>query len=165
MLVDCCLGVEIAEDRQHTSIAAAGLIDGGVVVVELVHYIGGTDPVAEILALRKVRTVRAVAIDPRSPGATLVRLLRNAGVGFTEMSSHDVSVAHGRFIDLLTAGKLKAARDERLTDAVKYGQDRRLGGASAWERRDAAKDVSPANAAEFAVWAVLDRVGRDPAIY
>jgi hypothetical protein len=159
MLVDCCLGVEIAEDRQHTSIAAAGLIAGGLVVVELVHYISGTDPVAEILALRKLRTVRAVAIDPRSPGATLVRLLRDAGVMFTEMTSHDVSVAHGLFIDLLRKGRLKAARDDRLTDAVKYGQDRRLGGASAWERRDAAKDVSPANAAEFATWAAFSKSG------
>jgi len=165
MLVDCCLGVEIAEDRQHTSIAAAGRIDGDLILVKLVHYIGGTDPVAEILALRKERTVRAVAIDPRSPGATLVKLLRNAGVMFTEMTSHDVSVAHGRFIDLLTAGKLKAARDDRLTEAVKYGQDRRLGGASAWERRGAAIDISPANAAEFAVWAALDGAGRRVAIY
>jgi hypothetical protein len=163
MLADCGLGVEIAEDRQHTSIAAAGRIAGGLILVELVSYIGGTDPVAEILALRKERTVRAVAIDPRSPGATLVKLLRNARVRFTEMSSHDVSVAHGRFIDLLTAGKLKAARDDRLTEAVKYGQDRRLGGASAWERRDAPKDISPANAAEFAVWAVLNKPG-SPAI-
>jgi hypothetical protein len=165
MLVDCCIGVEIAEDRQHTSIAAAGRIDGDLILVELVSYIGGTDPVAEILALQKARRVREVAIDPRSPGATLVKLLRNAGVIFTEMSSHDVAVAHGRFIDLLTAGNLKAARDERLTAAVKYGQDRRLGGASAWERRDVPKDVSPANAAEFAVWAVTDKSGPRVAIY
>jgi hypothetical protein len=152
MLTECCLGIEIAEDRQHTSVAAAGRIDGDLILVELV---------AEILALRKERTVRAVAIDPRSPGATLVKLLRNAGVMFTQMTSHDVSAAHGTFQDLLRKGKLKAARDERLTAAVKFGQDRRLGGASAWERRGAVVDVSPANAAEFAVWAVSSRASYD----
>jgi hypothetical protein len=157
MLVDCCLGIEIAEDRQHTSVVAAGRIDGDLILVEPVHYIDGTDPVAEILALQKERTVRGIAIDPRSPGATLVKLLRNAGVMFTQMTSHDVSVAHGRFIDLLAAGSLKVARDDRLTAAVKHGQDRRLGGASAWERRGAVVDVSPANAAEFALWSLTSR--------
>jgi hypothetical protein len=156
MIEEIWLGLEISEDRRHTAVAAAGRTDGDLIVVELVAYIDGTDPVAEVLRLQAERTVRAVVLDPGSPGATLVKLLKNAGVGFTEMGSHDVATAHGGFIDLLTAGKLKAVPDPRLTQAVKHGQDRRLGGASAWERRGAAVDISPANAAEFAVWAVLN---------
>jgi hypothetical protein len=154
MLAECYLGIEIAEDRLHTSIAAAGPIDDGRILVSLECYLDGTDPVAEVLRLRQERTVLAVVLDPGSPGATLVKLLKDAGIGFTEMSSHDVAVSHGQFVDLLGAGKLKVVPDARLTQAVKHGQDRRLGGASAWERRGAVVDVSPALAAEFAVWAV-----------
>jgi hypothetical protein len=40
-----------------------------------------------------------------------------------------------------------------------------LGGATAWERRGAAVDVSPALAAEIAVWALLDVELHMPAIY
>jgi hypothetical protein len=156
MVKEICLGLEISEDRQHTSICAAGRADGDLIVVELVAYIDGTDPVVEVLRLYRERIVLAVALDPGSPGATLCKLLRNAGISFTEMTSHDVAVSHGGFIDLLGEGRLKVVPDARLTQAVKQGQDRRLGGASAWERRGAAVDVSPANAAEFAVWAVLN---------
>jgi hypothetical protein len=157
MLTECCLGIEIAEDRLHTSIAAAGYIDGGLFLVELVAYIPGTDPVAEVLRLQRERQVRAIAIDPRSPGATLVRVLRRAGVQFTEMTSHDVAVAHGTFVDLLNKRRLKVAKDDRLTAAARYAQDRRLGGANALERRGAVVDVSPANSVEFAVWALLSK--------
>jgi hypothetical protein len=52
-----------------------------------------------------------------------------------------------------------------LTTAIRHGQQRRPGGATAWERRGAPVDVSPALAAEIAVWALLDIERRLPAIY
>jgi hypothetical protein len=70
MLTDICLGVEISEDRQHTSIAAAGHIDGDRILVELLHYLDGTNPVEDIQRLLIERQVRMIAVDPRSPGAT-----------------------------------------------------------------------------------------------
>jgi hypothetical protein len=136
MLTECALGVEIAEARDHVSIAAAGYIAGGFILVELAAYLEGTDPVAEVLRLQGERTVRAVALDPRSPAATAVAPLEDAGVYLIELSTHDVAVAHGGFVDALAAG--------------------RLGGVTAWERRGAPVDVSPAVACEIAVWALLD---------
>jgi hypothetical protein len=152
MLTTCALGIEIAEDRRHTSIAAAGYIDGGFVLVELAAYIDGTDPVAEVLRLRAERTVSAVAVDPRSPAATALKPLKDAGIDVTELSTHDVAVAHGEFLDAVAAGRLRHSGQAELTTAIRHGQQRRLGGGSAWERRGASVDVAPAVAAEIAVW-------------
>jgi hypothetical protein len=63
------------------------------------------------------------------------------------------------------AGRLRDTGQPELTAAIRYGQQRRLGGASAWERRGAPVDVSPALAAEFALWALLNVEHHMPAIY
>jgi hypothetical protein len=68
MLTECALGVEIAEARDHVSVAAAGYIDGGFILVELAAYLDGTDPVPEVLRLQGERTVHAVALGPAQPG-------------------------------------------------------------------------------------------------
>ncbi len=152
ILTECTLGVEISEARDHVAVAAAGWVDGGFILVELAAYVAGTDPVAEVLWLRGERTVTAVALDPRSPAATALGPLIGAGVEVTELSTHDVAVAHGEFVDAVRAGVLRHTGQEQLTTAIRHGEQRRLGGATAWERRGAPVDVSPALAAEIAVW-------------
>jgi hypothetical protein len=152
MLAECTLGVEIAEARDHVSVAAAGWIDGGFILAELAAYATGTDPVVEVLRLRGERTVTAVALDPRSPAATALGPLIAAGVEVTKLSTHDVAVAHGEFVDAVRAGVLRHTGQEQLTAAIRHGEQRRLGGATAWERRGLPVDVSPVLAAEVAVW-------------
>lgn len=84
----CWLAVEVAEDRQHVSIAAAGRLDDGYVAVELAAYLSGVSGVvAEVLRLRAERTVHAVIVDPRSNAANLIRPLRDAKIRVTEPSS------------------------------------------------------------------------------
>lgn len=158
MLSACTLGIEIAEARDHVSVAAAGFIDGEFILVELAAHVVGTDPVAEVLRLRGERTLSAVALDPRSPAATALRPLTDARVDVTELSTHDVAVAHGEFVDAVRAGLLRHTGQAELTAAIRHGAQRRLGGATAWERRGIAVDVSPALAAEIAVWALRHAV-------
>ena len=160
MLTTCTLGIEIAEDRSHTSIAAAGHIDGDAVLVELAGYLDGTDPTTAVLRLQAQRTVMAVVVDPRSPAATTIKLLTAAGVQVTEVTTHDLAVAHGQFLDTLAAGRLKHAGQPELTEAVRHGTQRPLAGADAWQRRGTAVDASPLTAATLAVWALL----RSPAL-
>jgi hypothetical protein len=147
--------VEIAEDRGHTSIVAAGVMADGFVLISLLHYLDGTDAVGAVLAESEDRTVLAVVVDPRSPGATLISPLTAAGIEVTELSTSDVAVAHGEFLDELTAGRIRHAGQPELTAAVRHGTQRPLGGASAWQRRGAVVDVSPALAAEWAVFGLL----------
>jgi hypothetical protein len=162
MLTECALGIEISEARDHTSIAAAGYVDGDFILIELAAYIIGTDTVGEVLRLRGERTVFAVGVDPRSPAATAVKPLTDAKVDLAQLSTHDVAVAHGEFLDAVAAGRLRHTGQPELTAAIRHGAQRRLGGATAWERRGAMVDVSPALAAEIAVWALQHASARIP---
>lgn len=152
MVAEVALALEISEDRQHTSIVAAGRLDGDLVLVEVVGYLDGTDPTAAVLELRDQRTVLAVVVDSHSHAATCIRPLEAAGVEVTRPTSADLAEAHGGFLDALAAGRIRHQGQPELTAAMRHLEQRRLGGASAPERRGAVVDVSPAVAAELAVW-------------
>jgi hypothetical protein len=154
---ECALGVEIAEDRSHTSIVAAGLVDGDVLLVDLVRYLDGPDGAGAVLDLRAERKVVAVAVDPHSPGATLIKPLEDARVKLMLPSTSDVVVAHGDFLDTLAAGRLRHAGQAALTAAVRAGTQRPMGGAVGWARRGEAVDGGPLRAATLAVWAWTHR--------
>ena len=68
-------------------------------------------------------------------------------------------VAHGEFLDALAAGRIRHRGQAELTSAVRHLEQRRLGGATAPERRGALMDVGPAVAGELAVWALLNQPG------
>jgi hypothetical protein len=155
MVTEVTLALEVSEDRQHCSIVAAGHLDGDLVLLDLVAYLEGTDPVPAVLRLRAERTVTATVVDPHSHAATTIRPLETAGVVLTKPTSSDLVVAHGGFLDALAAGRVRHQGQAELTAAVRHLEQRRLGGASAPERRGAPVDVSPAVAAELATWALL----------
>jgi hypothetical protein len=155
MVEQVALALEIGEDRRHTSIVAGGHLEGDLILVELVRYVTGTDPVGAVLEFREQRTVLAVAVDPHSHAATAIRPLEEAGVKVTKPTSSDLAVAHGGFLDALAAGRIRHLGQPELSAAMRHLEQRRLGGASAPERRGALVDVSPAVAAELAVWALL----------
>jgi hypothetical protein len=156
MVAEVALALEISEDRQHCSVVAAGHLDGDLVLLELARYLDGTDPVQAVLELRQQRTVTAVVVDPHSHAATCIRPLEAAGVQVTTPTSVDLVVAHGGFLDALAAGRIRHQGQAPLTSAMRHLEQRRLGGATAPERRGALVDVSPAVAAELAVWALLN---------
>jgi hypothetical protein len=155
MVTDCALALEVSEDRQHCSIVAAGRLPDDMVLLDLVAYLEGTDPVAAVLQLRASRTVLAVVVDPHSSAATAIRPLEAAGVKVTRPTSSDLVVAHGMFLDALAAGRIRHRGQAELTAAMRHLEQRRLGGATAPERRGARVDVSSGVAAELACWGLL----------
>jgi hypothetical protein len=164
MATEIALALEISEDRQHTSIMAAGHLQGDLVLLELAGYLSNTDPVEAVLELRTARTVLAVVVDPHSHAATTIRPLEAAGVQVTRPASTDLVVAHGMFLDSLAAGRIRHQGQAELTAAMRHLEQRRLGGATAPERRGALVDVAPAVAAELSVWGLLS-VPRVPQIF
>jgi len=152
MVAECAIALEISEDRQHTSIVAAGRLPDDLVVLELVSYLDGTDPTAAVLELQATRTLLAVVIDPHSHATTCIGPLEAAGVRITKPNSVDLVTAHGTFLDLLAAGRIRHQGQPELTAAARALEQRRLGGANAPQRRGATADVSPAVAAELAAW-------------
>jgi hypothetical protein len=166
MVTGVALALEISEDRRHTSIVAAGHLEGDLLLIELARYLPGTDPTAAVLQLQQERAMAAVVVDPHSPGATSIAPLEAAGVKVTKPSSSDLAVAHGSFLDALDAGRIRHRGQPELTAAMRHLEQRRLGGASAPERRGARVDVAPAVAAELAVWGLLSAPKTPvPAIY
>jgi hypothetical protein len=155
MVTEVALALEISQDRQHCAVVAAGRLPDDLVLLDLAAYLDGTDPTAVVLELREQRTVLAVVVDPHSHAATAIRPLQAAGVEVTRPASTDVAEAHGLFLDTLAAGRLRHRGQAELTAAMRHLEQRRLGGASAPERRGALVDVSPAVAAELATWALL----------
>jgi hypothetical protein len=164
-MTDAALALEISEDRAHTSIVAAGLLEDDLILLELAAYLDSTDPVAAVLRLREGRTVLAVAIDPHSNATTAIGPLEEAGVTVIKPNSVDLVTAHGNFLDLLAAGRIRHQGEQQLTAAARALEQRRLGGATAPERRGALVDVAPAVAAELACWALLRPRVPLPAIY
>ncbi len=156
MVAEVALALEISEDRQHCSIVAAGRLEGDVVLLELAAYLAGTGPTPAVLELREKRTVLAVVIDPHSHAATAIGPLEAAGVTVTKPTSGDLVVAHGGFLDALAGGRVRHQGQAELTAAMRHLEQRRLGGATAPERRGALVDVAPAVAAELAVWGLLN---------
>ncbi len=153
-MTDVVLGVEISDDRSHTSVVGAGLVDG-LTVIELVAYLAGVnDAVTTVTNLFTERGVRAVAIDPHSQAATLLEPLMTGGINVVKLTASDVVVAHGDFLDALAAGRIRHTGQPELDAAVRYGTQRPLGGAATWSRRGTQVDVSPLTAATFACWAL-----------
>lgn len=155
-LENIALGVEVSVDRLHTSIVAAARDGETATIVALVEYLDGSDTAAQVaeLAGRAVGLL-GVVIDPRSPAATLVGPLGALGVRVVEVNTHQVAVAHGRFVDELRAGRLRIAEHPVLDLAAQHALARPLAGAEALERRKTLVDASPIVAAELAVWQVL----------
>jgi hypothetical protein len=52
------LGIEISEDRAHTSIVGAGHVNTDIVLIDLLAYLTGTDATSTVLRLGKTRTCR-----------------------------------------------------------------------------------------------------------
>jgi hypothetical protein len=153
---EAAIGIEVSEDRRHTSVVTAGRLPGEHVLLRLAHYLTGTDPVAAVLELHDdLVVVVATVVDPRSFGATVIRPLEAAGLDVTRPSSGDLAEAHGLFLDSLDAGRVRHQRQQELTAAMRHLDQRRLGGASGPERRGSPVDIGPAVAAELATWGIL----------
>jgi hypothetical protein len=151
------LGVEVSEDRQHTSVVAAGRLED-VLVYELAAYLTGTaGAVDEIVQLHARWKVLAVVIDPMGGATTLRRpLSEHPGVQVVEPGAADVKVAHGEFIDLHRAKAVKHASRAELDSAIQHLSERTLGGQPVFERRGAPVDVAPAVASVLAVWGLVN---------
>lgn len=160
--VPVAFAAEISEDRTSCAVCAAWREPGGRVVAEVAWYGPQADAAGEITRLYEKHEPVAMVVDGRSQSVTLLKPLADAGVAVTQPSTQDVVAAHGNFMDLVAAGRLRHLSQPELTAAVRGAQQRKLAGAQAWERR-VEVDQSPLVAATLAVHGLADwESGSDP---
>lgn len=155
-LNDFVIGVEVASDREHTSIATASRHDDGRVEVQVL-YLAGADTARHVHELAAGGSdVRGVVLDASSESKTLIPALEELRVDFELVRPADVAAAHGVFRSEAKAKRLKLPDVEEMRVAFRFASGRSLSGSEALDRRRAAVDVSPLFAAEFAVWRFLN---------
>lgn len=149
-------GVEVAEDRSHTSIVvAAGL--GDATVVQLLDRRPGTGWVAERLASLMSHRPVGVAFDPSGPAGSLAPTIDAVCAPrcvVTRATGAEQAKACGAFADGLAELRVRVLSDGVFDAALASAMKRPLGdGAWAWGRRSSTADISPLVAATLAVWA------------
>jgi hypothetical protein len=145
------LGAEVALDGETGAIATAQPRDGGRWHVELVFYQPVTLlPAAAAELYDKLPECPGVYIDPL-PCAQVLDELRLA-VWVNALEAVDVSAASAQFRAAVKAGQLSAGAHAALEQALTYATRRPLATAFGYERRRVPCDMSPLNAAAFALW-------------
>src|SRR5258707_3247782 len=133
-LGECALGAEISQDRARCAVAKAWRESVSRLAVKVAWH-GVTGAAADVVdALYVADDPVSVALDPRSPSATLCGQLAERGIVVARLGPEDVAVAHGEFRDLVATGKLRHFDQAGLTAAVRGAQERPPSGAGAFGR-------------------------------
>src|SRR5258708_22677445 len=129
-LGECALGAEISQDRSRCAVAKAWRESVSRLAVKVAWH-GVTGAAADVVdALYVADDPVSVALDPRSPSATLCGQLAERGIVVARLGPEDGAVAHGEFRDLVAAGELRHFDQAGLRAPVGGAQGRPLSGAA-----------------------------------
>lgn len=150
-------------DAEHGALAVAGRRDDEIAVQILAHRRGTSWLVNEVRGLVDRNDVAAVVLDRKGPARHLIPDFEKAGIELTHPSMDDVAQAAATFYAEV-AGDEPAVRhydQTELDDALSVAQKRPLGDGWAWMRKGVT-DISPLEAATFAVWGVTSVAAPEP---
>lgn len=165
--------VTLSTDRRWATIAAAGPIGDGLLLVHVADRREGTGWVVERLRELVARWKPvAVVIDKGSPASSIATEAEEAGIELTPIQTRDVAAAAGAFYDGV-AGRPAPdpetglpGRDPRivrhrdqpdLTAAVAGAVKRSLTSQWAWDQMAASVDITPVIACSNALWGYQTR--------
>lgn len=159
------LAVDIAPDRSSSSVALAGRRDDGLYHVELDEQKNGVGWVVPYLRrlLDANPNVRALVIDAASPAASLADELSRERVRVTTTNTREYAAACGHFYDGVMEQWLRHTGQPAMTYALASARTRSLGDAWAWNRKNAASDITPIVAATLALWGAQSSTVKRPA--
>lgn len=143
-------GVELSLDGETGSVVAARPRDGGW-GIELVFYRAAMGLPETLAGLYEAEPEAAgVFCDPMPCAGILDALRRHVWV--RKLEAVDVAAAATQFRAAVKAREVSAAAHPALEQALTFAMQRPLASAFAYERRKVAADMSPLNAAAFALW-------------
>lgn len=152
------LAVDVAWDRSHTTIAAAGRNAAGQLHVELVARKPGTGWAPEALAALAARFATPVRLDTFGPAGTLLEPLARLKVDVDQLDTRRVCAAAADLWDDIVEGRLVHLGDPLLDDAVAGAVERPVGDAWTWGRKTSSTDISPLVAVTLAAAAARSPV-------
>lgn len=158
------LAVDVAPDMTMSSVALAGQRDDGLWHVELDEQRPGIAWLAPYLT-RLVQAnpqVRAVVIDGASPAAAIIDDLKKAKVKVTTSSARDMAAACGQFYSGAYEAWLRHTNQPQVNAALSFARKRALGDAWAWNRKNAASDITPLVACTLALWGAQSSTVKTP---
>jgi len=152
------LAVDVAPDRSRATVALAGKRADGRWHVEVDDERRGTDWVASWIRDRASRNrLHAVVLDEMS-GLVEARRGRNYVVGtdvvvtLAAAEGRDMAIACAKFFDSVMDKSVRHTDQPQLNLALSVARKRPLGSGWAWNRKDAASDITPLVAATLALW-------------
>lgn len=157
------VGAAVAWDRQHSSIAVAGLDGTQAVVGARLRQEGAGWLVPELLRIQTEHYC-AVVVDGKGPTADLIPAMQAAGINVTVVTTADVSDAAAGMYDRVQDKTLSHPGHADLDLAVAVAAKRPVGDRWTWARKTSAGDISMLEAATLALWSA-DQRPADPAIH
>lgn len=158
------LAVDVSPDMSMASVALAGQREDGLWHVELDEQRPGIAWLAPYL-VRLVGAnpqVRAVVIDGASPAAAIIDDLAKAKVKVTTSGARDMAAACGQFYSGAYEAWLRHTNQPQLNVALSVARKRSLGDAWAWNRKNAASDITPLVACTLALWGAQSSTVKKP---
>lgn len=151
------LALDVAPNRDHASIAAAGRNQHGQWHVEVVESKSGTDWVNQRMQeLSEQHRPLAIVVDALS--ASLVPEL-STSLNLTQLASAEHAAAFSFFIEQVAGGNVRHPRDDDLVSALAAATTRPLGdGGMAWSRRGSSVTIDGLVAVTLALWSAESQV-------
>jgi hypothetical protein len=157
------IGLELSAETDMAAIAVAGR-DGGKWLADLRFYGSPDDAVGQAARLHEELDNCGVFCDPM-PCAGILDELR-ASVWLLELSPEDVAAASWQYTTEIRARRVKLAGDPALRESMRAAVPRALATRFAFERRKVTADMSPLNAAAFALLGYRrNEAAQDPGVW
>jgi hypothetical protein len=161
--VTVAIGPELSADTDMAAIAVAGR-DGGKWLADLRFYRSPDDAVGQASRLHEELDNCGVFCDPM-PCAGILDELR-ASVWLLELSPEDVAAASWQYTTEIRARRVKLAGHPALRESMRAAVPRALATRFAFERRKVTADMSPLNAAAFALLGYRrNEAAQDPGVW
>jgi hypothetical protein len=148
--VSVAWGVELSVDGETGAVAEVRS-RGGLCRIELVFYrqaVFLADALAELYEAEE--DAEGVFVDPMPCAGVLAALHQRMWVH--KLEAVDVAAASAQFRIAVRMREVQAAPHPALEQALTYAAQRPLAKAFGYERRNVGADMSPLNAAAFALW-------------
>jgi hypothetical protein len=149
------LALDVKPDRSAAAIGAAD--ESG--HVKVLDHRPGTGWLVERAVELDERYNAPLLVDERSPAASFIDALTNAGVKVIGVNGSEYAMACGTFFDAVVDRTMSHEGSPELNAAVKGASKRPLGDAWAWSRKTSGVDISPLVACTLAHWALQSGAG------